>query len=75
MTDETILDPEFARIIREARMKKGLTHEQLGAQMNEKATLLKKFESGTLKPDEIFAKKLEIFLGIKLYTNNLEDEK
>ena len=75
MTDETILHPEFARIIRDARMKKGLTHEQLGAQMNEKATLLKKFESGTLKPDEIFAKKLEIFLGIKVYTNSPEDEK
>ena len=30
MIDDTILSPEFAKIIREARMKKGLTHEQLG---------------------------------------------
>jgi putative transcription factor len=73
MTDDTILSPEFAKLIREARMKKGLTHEQLGIQMNEKATLLKKYETGSLKPDEILAKKLERFLGIKLYVS-IEEE-
>jgi putative transcription factor len=73
MTDDTILSPEFAKLIREARMKKGLTHEQLGIQMNEKATLLRKFETGSLKPDEMLAKKLERFLGIKLYVS-IEDE-
>ena len=67
LADETILTPNFARLIREARMKMGLTHEQLGMKMNEKAQLLKKFETGTLKPDEILAKKLERYLGIKLY--------
>ena len=74
MTDDIILNPEFAKIIREARMKKGLTHEQLGIKMNEKATLLRKFETGTLKPDEIMAKKLENFLGIKLHINIEEME-
>jgi putative transcription factor len=74
MTDDIILNPEFAKIIREARMKKGLTHEQLGIKMNEKATLLRKFETGTLKPDEIMAKKLEIFLGIKLHISVEEIE-
>lgn len=73
MMDNTILNPEFAKLIREARMKKGLTHEQLGAQMNEKANLLKKFETGALKPDELFAKKLQRFLGIHLYVGVLED--
>jgi putative transcription factor len=73
MIDETILSPEFAKIIREARMKKGLTHEQLGTRMNEKSTLLRKFETGALKPDEILAKKLERFLGIKLYVS-IEEE-
>ena len=73
MIDDTILSPEFGTLIREARMKKGLTHEQLGIQMNEKAMLLRKFEIGALKPDEILAKKLERFLGIKLYLS-LEEE-
>ncbi|WP_415280831.1 helix-turn-helix domain-containing protein [Candidatus Nitrososphaera sp. FF02] len=67
IADDLVLDPEFPRLIREARMKKGLTHEQLGMQMNEKANLLRRFETGALKPDELFAKKLERFLGVKLY--------
>jgi putative transcription factor len=74
LADETILTPNFARLIREARMKMGLTHEQLGMKMNEKAQLLKKFETGTLKPDEILAKKLERYLGIKLYVKADSDE-
>ena len=69
MVDETMIDPDFARLIREARMKMGLTHEQLGMKMSEKAQTLKKFETGALKPDELFAKKLERYLGIKLYVN------
>ena len=73
MTDNTILNPEFAKLIRDARMKKGLTHEQLGAQMNEKAGLLRKFETGALKPDELFAKKLQRFLGIHLYVSIQEE--
>ena len=74
LADETILTPNFARLIREARMKMGLTHEQLGMKMNEKAQLLKKLETGSLKPDEIFAKKLERYLGIKLYVSANSDE-
>jgi putative transcription factor len=73
MADETILSPQFPALIREARMKKGLTHEQLGARMLEKAGLLRKFETGALKPDEAMAKKLERFLGIKLYTSISDD--
>jgi len=73
MTDNTILNPEFAKLIREARMKKGLTHDQLGAQMNEKAGLLRKFETGALKPDELLAKKLQRFLGIHLYVSIQEE--
>jgi putative transcription factor len=74
LADETILTPNFARLIRESRMKMGLTHEQLGMKMNEKAQLLKKFETGSLKPDEILAKKLERYLAIKLYVSANSDE-
>ena len=75
LADETVLAPDFARLIREARMKMGLTPEQLGMKMNEKAQPLKKIESGALKPDELLAKKLERYLGIKLYISaNSDDE-
>jgi putative transcription factor len=69
LADATMLTPDFARLIREARMKIGLTHQQMGMKMNEKAQLLRKLEMGALKPDEIFAKKLERYLGIRLYVN------
>jgi putative transcription factor len=72
--DETILAHDFAGRIREARMKMGLTHEQLGMKMNEKAQQLKKFETGSLKPDELLAKKLERVLGIKLYVSDDEEQ-
>jgi putative transcription factor len=61
-------------MIREARMKKGFTHEQLAIKMSEKASLLKKVETGALKPDELLAKKLERYLQIKLYIS-ADDEK
>lgn len=69
LADDLILDPDFPRIIREARMKRGLTHEQVGMQMNEKSNLLRRFETGALKPDELMAKKLERYLGVKLYVS------
>lgn len=74
LTDETMLASDFAGLIREARMKMGLTHEQLGMKMNEKAQLLRKFETGTLKPDELLAKKLERYLGIRLYVKTNSDD-
>jgi putative transcription factor len=55
-------------------MKLGLSHEQLGIRMNERAILLRKLESGALKPDEVFAKKLERYLGITLYKSINEEE-
>ncbi len=73
LTDEYILDPEFPKVIRDARNKKGITHDQLGQKINEKVTLLKKIETGTIKPDELLSKKLEKFLGIKLYINLNEE--
>jgi putative transcription factor len=69
LTDNTLLSQDFGRLIREARMKKGFTHEQLGIKMSEKASLLKKIETGALKPDELLAKKLERYLQIKLYVS------
>ena len=73
MNDNSILNPQFSTIIREARMKKGLTQDQLANQLNEKVTIIKKFETGSIKPDEILANKLQRFLGIKLYYDISDD--
>jgi putative transcription factor len=49
-------------------MANGLTHEQLGLLIKERASLLRKIESGSLKPDEELSRKLERFFRINLYT-------
>jgi putative transcription factor len=74
LTDEMILNPEFPKVIRDARNKKGITHEQLGQKINEKVTLLKKIETGIIKPDDILSKKLERFLGIRLFINSNDED-
>ena len=66
--DSTILVNNFSDVIRKSRMKHGLTHEQLGILIKERASLLRKIESGSLKPDEELTKKLERYFRIKLYT-------
>lgn len=66
--DSAILVKDFSEVIRNSRMSKGFTHEQLGFLIKERASLLRKIESGSLKPDEVLAKKLERFFRINLYT-------
>ena len=66
--DSSILAKNFSEVIRNSRMSKGLTHEQLGLLIKERASLLRKIESGSLKPDEELTKKLERFFRINLYT-------
>ena len=66
--DSAILAKNFSEVIRNSRMSKGLTHEQLGLLIKERASLLRKIESGSLKPDEELTKKLERFFRIDLYT-------
>ena len=60
------LVPEFGRKIREARESLGLTPEELGVRIKEKATLLRKIERGDISPEDEVRKKLEKELKIKL---------
>jgi putative transcription factor len=68
LNDSTILINNFSEVIRKSRTKQGLTHEQLGILIKERASLLRRIESGSLKPDEKLAKKLERYFRINLYT-------
>ncbi len=60
------LVPEFGRKIREARESLGLSPEELGAKIKEKATLLRKIEREEISPEDEIRKKLERELNIKL---------
>lgn len=66
--DTRMLVSDLSEVIRKSRMTRGLTHEQLGLTLNERASLLRKIESGSIKPDEELTKKLERFFRLSLYT-------
>ena len=52
--------------IRQAREKLGLSHEELGKKINEKASVLSKLETGKMTPNNMLVAKLEHALKIKL---------
>jgi putative transcription factor len=52
--------------IRQAREKLGLSHEELGKKINEKASVLSKLETGKMTPNNLLVTKLEHALKIKL---------
>jgi len=69
-TQELVED--FDLKIRCAREKLEISHEQLGKKINEKVSVLKKVETGKMKPDNMLAAKLEHALKIELLVPALE---
>jgi putative transcription factor len=65
---------DYAKVLREAREKMGLTQEELGKKINEKASVISHLEGGKLKPDIALARKLEHFFKIKLLVTPEEEE-
>ena len=63
---EDVIVADYARIIREARQKKGLELKDFALKINEKHTLLSKIEAGAMTPTIALARKVEKFLGIEL---------
>ncbi len=66
LEEEEVLDPDFPDKVRTARMKLGMTQEDLARKINEKHSVIAKVEHGDLIPDENLRKKLEKTLGIDL---------
>ncbi len=65
---------DYSTQIRSAREKLGLSHEDLGKKINEKASLLRHVETGKVAPNNQLAGKLEHILKIKLMVP-IADEK
>ena len=57
---------DYSNKIKSAREKLGLTHEELGKKINEKASVLRNLEAGKMAPNNQLASKLEHMLKIKL---------
>ena len=66
---------DFGRRVKEAREAKGLTQEELGKLIGEKASVISRIESGRMAPDVALARKLEHALGIRLLTRAGEEVK
>ncbi len=60
------LTEDYPNKISVAREKLGLTHEELGKKINEKASVLRNLEAGKMEPNNQLASKLEHMLKIKL---------
>jgi len=56
----------FELKIRQAREKLRLSHEELGKRINEKVSVLRKIETGKMRPNDVLSAKLEHILKTKL---------
>jgi len=63
--DQTIINPDFANIVKNARESKNLKREDLAKQINEKVSVIERIERSS-RPTDSTAKKLEKALGIHL---------
>jgi putative transcription factor len=63
---ELELAEDFPQRIRAARESRGWKQADLGAKINERASVIAKLESGTMSPGDDLVRKLERQLGIKL---------
>ncbi len=63
---ELELAEDFPAKIRSARESRGWKQADLGAKINERASVIAKLESGTIMPGDDLVRKLERELGIKL---------
>ena len=64
--EELEIVPDFAEIIRLSREGIGLSQEEFAAKIKEKRTSIAAIERGSLKPDIKTARKIELFLKVKL---------
>jgi len=62
-----VLVPDWAERIKEAREKKGLSREELGARIGEPTVAIAKMENRDLRPSDDTIRKLEKTLGITLF--------
>lgn len=63
---ELELRRDFNTLIKSAREKKGLSQEEFGRRINEKLSVIKHLETGSLKPNDVLTRKVEHFLKIRL---------
>ncbi len=66
VSEDIVVVEGYGSLVRRAREKLGLSHEELGRRIAEKVSVLKKIENEKMVPDQKVSEKLEHILGIKL---------
>ncbi|MEM0174011.1 MAG: multiprotein bridging factor aMBF1 [Sulfolobaceae archaeon] len=66
MVQEFEIVDDYSRIIKNAREKLGMTQKDLANKLKTSENIIKRFESGKLKPTISQARELEKILGVKL---------
>jgi putative transcription factor len=66
VSEDVELAEGLAQVVRQARERAGLTHEELGKRINERVSVLQRVETGKFQPDNALARKLEHALGVKI---------
>ena len=64
---------DYGEVIREARIKRSMSIEELARKVGIKVSTLQKIESGQLEPEEKYIRKLEKELNISLYEEGGEE--
>ena len=71
--DEMVLRDDYSKVIKNARELLGIKQDELGMKISEKPSVISHLESGSIKPTDALARKLEHFLKIELFVS-AEDE-
>lgn len=71
---EYIFATGYGNIVKNAREKLGLTQEDFAKKISEHKSLIHQVESEHIKPNIVFANKLEKALGIKIVEQVMEDK-
>jgi uncharacterized protein (TIGR00270 family) len=64
----------FSDLIKSARKEKGMTQEDFAKLLNERESILSKWEQGILKPRIFVARRLGQLLGISLVTKDIREK-
>jgi putative transcription factor len=64
----------FSSLLKSARNEKGMNQEDFAKFLNEKESILSKWEQGTLNPRIFVARRLEKILGISLVTKDVKEK-
>jgi len=64
---------DYGEVIREARIKRGMSIEELARKVGIRVSTLQKIESGQLEPEEKYIRRLEKELKISLYEEGGEE--